>query len=424
MPPRPSPEELAIAEFVQLEPVLAFDATLAVEIPIHPELSRTLSSLSSIVGGVAAAAPAALAHAGGQLYELRFTPEITTRLCEGSLSLQKAIGEGYRSGAVGPNGRYVAQGRLVEAGQASRKLATVAAASFQVISFVVGQEHLSQINAKLMRISEAVDSLRRERQLEREAEIAACLRGLQEDVELLMRGELDEAGQAKVADRLREADALFDRLAHLVDASLNGIAEFLRATSFRKGVLQGLDQTSESLTSKIDEIATWRRLDVFATNLLGYAAQVSLALPLRDPYAPHRMARLQERLNRPDTDFRGLVAMRIEADLKSLFSTSGQRDKRRTHAWIHIREAENQFEVARDRLIERHAEIEDALARKAVQEQEGLRLVVEMGEDGAVRRVYRAEPRPSVLLEPDADSRADTDAPAEPGQAAQGAAGE
>lgn len=392
VPKGPSPEDLAIAELVQIEPVVAFDATLAIEVPLNPELSRVLSSLSSIVGGAASTVPAALANAGGKLYELRFTPEITRQLADGTLTLQKAIGDGYRSGAVGPNGRYAAQGRLVEAGQAGRKLATVAAASFQVISFVVGQEHLSQINAKLERIAGAVDSLRRERQLEREAEILACLRGLQEDVELLLRGELDEAAQAKVVDRLRDVDQLFDRLTHLIDASLSGLAEALRGASLRKGMLQGLSQTSASLATKIDEIATWRRLDVLSTNLLAYAAQVSLALPVRDPYSAKRMERLQARLNQPDFDFRALVAMRIETDLKSFFSTPAQRRTRRNHAWIHVRESENQFEIARDRLIERHAEIEDALARKVAQADEGVRLMVEVGDDGAVRRLYRAEP--------------------------------
>lgn len=57
-----------------------------------------------------------------------------------------------------------------------------------------------------------------------------------------------------------------------------------------------------------------------------------------------------------------------------------------------MRESENQFEIARDRLIVRHAEIEDALARKAARADEGLRLVVEVGDDGGVRRLYRPEP--------------------------------
>ncbi|RQP94947.1 hypothetical protein DF164_34615 [Burkholderia stagnalis] len=392
VPSGPSPEDLAIAELVQFEPLIAFDATRAVEVALNPDLSRVLNSLSSIVRGAASNAPAALANAGGKLYELRFMPEITRQIADGTLTLQKAIDGGYRSGAVGPNGRYAAQGRLVEAGHAGRKLATVAAAAFQVLSFVVGQEHLSQINAKLERISEAVDSLRRERQLEREGEILACLRGLQEDVELLLHGELDEAARAKVVDRLRDVDQLFDRLTHLIDASLSGIANNLRGASLRKGMLQGLDQTSASLAIKIDEIATWRRLDVLSTNLLAYAAQVSLALPMRDPYVHKRMERLQARLNQPDIDFRAFVAMRIETDLKSFFSTPAQRRSRRNHAWIHVRESENQFGIARDRLIVRHAEIEDALARKATQADEGLRLVVEVDDDGGVRRLYRPEP--------------------------------
>ncbi|WP_174418123.1 hypothetical protein [Burkholderia diffusa] len=49
-----------------------------------------------------------------------------------------------------------------------------------------------------------------------------------------------------------------------------------------------------------------------------------------------------------------------------------------------MRESENQFEIARDRLIVRHAEIEDALARKAARADEGLRLMVEVGDDGGV----------------------------------------
>ncbi|ABO55027.1 hypothetical protein LA345_12780 [Burkholderia vietnamiensis] len=399
VPKKRSPEDLAIAELVQFEPVLAFDATLAVEVPLNAELSRTLSTLSSIVGGAASAAPAALAHVGGKLYEVRFTPEITRQLAEGQLSLQKAIGGGYRSGAVGANGRYAAQGRLVEAGQTGRKLATVAAASFQVISFVVGQEHLSQINVKLAKIAESIESLRRERQIEREAEILACVRGLQEDVELLLRAELDDAGQAKVIDRLREADRLFDRIEHLVDTSLVQLAELLRTTSFRKGPLQGLNQATETLIGKVDELATWRRLDVLSTNLLAYAAQVSLALPIPDPYQAKRMERLRLRLDRPDVDFQGLVARRIDQDIKSLFATPSQRRSRQSNAWVHVKEVETQFEGARDRLIERHAEIEDARERKAAQARDGLRLVVEMGEDGAVRRVFRPEPVAAPSLE-------------------------
>ncbi|CAB3688322.1 hypothetical protein [Trinickia soli] len=423
VPRVPSHEEQAIAELVQVEPVFAFDATLAVEVPLNAELSRSLGMLSSIVGRANGTVPAAITCAGGQLYELCFTPEITRQLSDGTLVLQKAIGEGYRSGAVGPNGRYVAQGRLVKAGEGSRKLATVAAASFQVISFVVGQEHLAQINAKLEKIASSIENLRRERQIEREAEILAFSKGLHEDVELLLRGELDEAGQAKVIDRLRETDQLFDKIEHLVDTSLDRLAGDLRDTSLRKGMFQRLGQTSANLIGKFDELATWRRLDVLATNLLAYAAQVSLALPLRDPYSVTRMERLQRRLNRPNIDFRAFAARRIELDLKSVLSLPAQRRDRQIDAWVRVREIENQFEVARDRLIERHAEIEGALLRKAAQVEEGLRLVVEMGDDGAVRRVFRAQPRPATLLEahlPDEAPRVSGNA----GNAARGAAGE
>jgi hypothetical protein len=87
VPKGPLPEDLAIAELVQIEPVVAIDVTRAIEVPLNPELSRILSSLSSIVGGAASTVPAALANASGKLYELRFTPEITRQLADGTLTM-------------------------------------------------------------------------------------------------------------------------------------------------------------------------------------------------------------------------------------------------------------------------------------------------------------------------------------------------
>lgn len=389
-------EENELADLVQVLPVLDFDISRAVALPLHGPLAGTVSTMSSMLGSAISALPATLSGPEGKLYELHFKPSITQMLADGTLQLQEAIGVGNRAGAVGANGRYVAQGRLIEAGRAGRKSAALMAASFQVVTFLVSQEHLAEANAKLTAIAQSIDGLRRERQIEREAEIEAYLNRLKEDVELLLRGELGEAEQAKVLDRLRAGDELCDKLEHLVVVSLAELAEQLLTVSARQGGLKGLSRTSESNNGLIDRLATWRRLDVLTANLASYMLQVVCALSVHDKHAPARLARLRRQLDRNDGDFRGRVALRAERDLKSPFATKNRRREHHVDAWTRVKAVEAQFEATREQLIERFLQIEDALERKVAAARDGVRMIVEVGPDGEVRRAFRvAAPVPS-----------------------------
>ncbi len=389
-------EESELSELVQVLPVLNFDTSRAVALPLHGALAEAVGTMSSMLGGAISALPATLPGAHGKLYELHFKPSITQKLADGTLHLQQAIGGGHRAGAVGANGRYAAQGRLIEAGRAGRKSAALMAASFQVLTFLVSQEHLAEANAKLAAIAQSIDGLRRERQIEREAEIAAYLNRLKEDVELLLRGELSEAEQSKVLDRLRAGDELCDKLEHLVVVSLAELADHLRTVSTRQGGFKGLSRTSESINGLIDRLSTWRRLDILAANLATYMLQVSCALSVDDKHAPARLERLRQQLDRNDGDFRGRVVLRAERDLKSPFSTKNRRREHHVDAWIRVKAVEGQFEATREQLIERFAQIEEALERKAAAQRDGVRMIVEVGPDGDVLRAFRVgTPLPS-----------------------------
>ncbi|HAT4065729.1 TPA: hypothetical protein I9Z12_003671, partial [Citrobacter freundii] len=118
----------------------------------HPNDLKKVSSL------VAQACQGAI-NTHGRTVELVFKPEIQQGLKDGSLTMMKTTAGETLADAVHASGKNVnkiaGKGRIVEAG----RLKQLATGSFQLMSLMVAQAHLADINKNLTDIKSSVDLL-------------------------------------------------------------------------------------------------------------------------------------------------------------------------------------------------------------------------------------------------------------------------
>lgn len=190
--------------------------------PLHPITDpNDLKKISSLVAQTCHGA----IGTHGRTVELVFKPEIQQGLKDGSLTMMKTKTGETLADAVhtgGANARKIAgKGRIVEAG----KLKQLATGSFQLISLMVAQAHLADINKNLADIKSSVELLHKRLDASQLAKIEGRIYYLEGIIEKLRTGDFDyevslqikNKVEATVADAFEWQSILFSDLKMIID---------------------------------------------------------------------------------------------------------------------------------------------------------------------------------------------------------------
>lgn len=143
----------------------------------------------------------------GRTVELVFKPEIQQGLKDGSLTMMKTTAGETLADAVHASGKNVnkvaGKGRIVEAG----KLKQLATGSFQLISLMVAQAHLADINKNLSEIKSSVDFLHKKLEANRLAKIEGRIFYLEGIIEKLRNGDFDYDISLQIKNKIEDTVA-------------------------------------------------------------------------------------------------------------------------------------------------------------------------------------------------------------------------
>lgn len=166
----------------------------------HPNDLKKVSSL------VAQACQGAI-NTHGRTVELVFKPEIQQGLKDGSLTMMKTTAGETLADAVHASGKNVnkiaGKGRIVEAG----RLKQLATGSFQLISLMVAQAHLADINKNLTDIKSSVDLLHKKLEANQLAKIEGRILYLEGIVEKLRAGDFDYEISLQIKNKIEDTVA-------------------------------------------------------------------------------------------------------------------------------------------------------------------------------------------------------------------------
>lgn len=139
----------------------------------------------------------------GRTVELVFKPEIQQGLKDGSLTMMKTKAGETLADAVHESGKIAGKGRIVEAG----KLKQLATGSFQLISLMVAQAHLADINKNLTDIKSSVDLLHKKLEANQLAKIEGRILYLEGIVEKLRTGDFDYEISLQIKNKIEDTVA-------------------------------------------------------------------------------------------------------------------------------------------------------------------------------------------------------------------------
>lgn len=159
------------------------------------------------VGSLVAQACQGAINTHGRTVELVFKPEIQQGLKDGSLTMMKTTAGETLADAVHASGKNVnkiaGKGRIVEAG----KLKQLATGSFQLISLMVAQAHLADINKNLSEIKSSLDLLHKKLEANQLAKIEGRIHYLESIIEKLRNGDFDYDISLQIKNKIEDTVA-------------------------------------------------------------------------------------------------------------------------------------------------------------------------------------------------------------------------
>ncbi|WP_368911654.1 hypothetical protein [Proteus vulgaris] len=242
---------------------LSFPDEISFPIEKKEDLSKISNLVSQSMQGVI--------NTSGRTIELVFKPEIQKGLKDGSLRMMQTKTGEVLADAVHSSGskigRVAGKGRILEAG----KLKQLATGSFQLMSLIVAQAHLADINKNLTDIKLAVNNLIDKIDSHNAAEVEGRIDYLQGIIEKMQRGDFDYEMSLQIKVKIEGivADAFVLQAKLLTDLKniKNEVARLTNLDTFGTGdTYQKLKEISEQLPPLI----TRRNVFLKMASLLAY----------------------------------------------------------------------------------------------------------------------------------------------------------
>lgn len=261
-------------------------------------------------------ASVAAGSAASGTYVLRFSPETTRMLHEGSASLMKAVnGSGDRAIAVAKDG-IREHGTLTRQGPVK---ALGALAIWQVLSIVTAQRYLASIDEKLAKLSTAVEGIRTWLEEDRHGRLVASIEWMQDWATRARDGALHEIDIIAV-------DSQLERIEVECRQDINRANSLLAGCTARLGQLRltgaGLMSHHRNAAELVGEAERQIGVALTANFVRAASAQLRAGLPLDSRVARDRLASVSRDLRRQSEaidDLHKLVLAR-HRELRGRFS--------------------------------------------------------------------------------------------------------
>lgn len=261
-----------------------------------PAKTRMTSAGVSVVGKSSEALlhliPESVDLSKPALYKLVLPKELAGGIRTGALHLapSKDVAGGYR--LLVTNGHHIqGHGTIVKAGKAAK----IASASFQVVSFAVGQAHLQDISQKLFELEEGLKDVREYLEEGTLADIRGNQKYMEQVAKSVLSGELDEGNQDRIWDQLETIDREFLKIGEAIRIRLHRRLASLNDVPLDKP-MRSIEKDHENVMEAVEQL---RRVMAQAGELLyarGCLHQLMMGLPVQEELLSRRRKNLDQAL--------------------------------------------------------------------------------------------------------------------------------
>ena len=292
------------------------------------QLAAMLQAVPTVLSGITTHAAAQ----GGQLMRVEISGALT----------RAADGNGLRAIALDANGKISENARLFSADKVQRVVNV--AAVFQVISVLVAQKHLADINARLVELHAAIQGIAQFQDNARRARVNATYNYLQQAHATLAQGELSAAIRAQLESC--ERDLLTVHL-HLMEEYRQTATQPIQDTDTfgTEGLKKSADAKIARIAALGQELMLCLRTRMLAWHVLSlYPGEPGL----KEARAQQIREALAELVGLPEAAQAG-----IRHDLtlfKSLFTRNDALQERKNAVQMAARQSHEQFNAAHQRL--------------------------------------------------------------------------
>ncbi len=375
---RPTPE----AALVEIEEIEAPPS------PDRYELLEVGPPLQSALGPILERAPVlAQAGAGAQgLYVLRFAPEATVALKDGSLALMKAASGGVRANAVNSAGQIGAQGTLH--GANAFRAASAALAAWQVLAIVTAQKFLSDINKRLANIEKGVKKIHEWLENDRIGQLEAAFAYAKETAHALRTHAFNEQELEVRVHELERHDSECRQVMRAVEREMGQLKDDLSEELASTG---DLEDSRAELTALAERVRQLGQTYVYAAHIRGLAAQLRCSLPASREASLQRLEALQAEAENFETLRKATVqkARSRLSEVKGTFTFEETDKDAQKQLRAEIGQSDKVHKQVHGDVSSRISEALDAGRLLLKHEKEGVVLVAERSETGMLTKVWQ-----------------------------------
>lgn len=257
-------------------------------------------------------------------FQLVFKPEVMQGLQNHTYNFMHALEGGIRAKAIDSSGKIVGDGRIIETSTINP--ATTALAVWQVLAIITAQKFLSDINKKLSKISETVESLKDFLENERYGKLMGNLNYLRHLYDTISSYNLKEREINIYAQKIEDIELECDQIMKSLELKFPYILSQAKSINM-KGM--GLKERSENAKNLISKHETSLKPYLMAMYVRIAAAKIMCSLPIEKISAQNRLKELDKsilKIVEMNNDFDNNIRKKIP-DIGSFWSSPQTNDE-------------------------------------------------------------------------------------------------
>jgi hypothetical protein len=328
----------------------------------------------------------ALASASVNTYLLTFSPEVSRRLMDGSLSMMPAIQGGNRAIALAADGQIVEHAVVTSASVVNP--ATLALVVWQSLAIVTAQKYLAEINTRLARIEKALDEIKAWLNNDRIAKLYGNLNYLRKEKIGLDSDPLLEAHGIIIANQIEAIVRECGQIAEAYKLEMAASCEKFKQQNLTSWMFGGgdLDENHDAAKKIITEYANNARGLLVSLHIRDMAVRLNCALPTSRSRLLHLLDEIRSSIDEHDRQIAqldSLIAKRMP-ELRGWWTWKDSNQRCQAELWDHCTKELEQLRAGSNQLRNVTAETRGCLTNT-----ERIVLVVEVSEEHEIKRIQR-----------------------------------
>jgi hypothetical protein len=373
------------------DPAKTWLAQLSRYVPSDEDSFEELKPSKAISNGLEpflqqAPALGAIANASVNTYLLTFSPEVSRRLMDGSLSLMPAIQGGNRAMAVAANGQIVEHAIVTSASVLNPVTLTLLV--WQSLAAVTAQKYLAEITTRLAHIEKALDEIKAWLNNDRIAKLYGNFNYMRKEHDVLNSNTLLETHAETVTNQIEAIVRECGQIAEAYKLEMIAGYERFKQQNLTSGMFSGgdLDENYDAAKRIITEYAINARGLLVSLHIRDMAVRLSCALPTGRGRLLHRVEEIRLSIDELDcqlAQLENMVSKRIP-ELRGWWTWKDSDQRCQVELRDHCTKELKQIRDGSGQLRATTGETRDCLTIRA-----SMTLVVELSEKQEIKRVKR-----------------------------------